>query len=173
MGTYVVQVKSGSEARAALRMQRSVDADGTTCYVPRFVTMQKKNGSWIKVEKTLFPGYVFIDTNDIDGFRANFQSDSPHGQGVRLLCQENGDPLKVQDEEIAWIIALANNVTRTVDMSEGVIEGDQIRIVSGPLKGHEAMIRKIDRHKRMAWVEIHLLGRTKTVRLGLEVVSKR
>ena len=170
MKTYVFQVKTGSEAKVAEQLQRHVEEDKTVCYVPHFVTMQKKNGEWTQVRKVLFPGYVFAETHDIAPFAARL---SDALVSARLLCQEDGTPLRIQDEEIAWISALADNVTKTVDMSEGVIEGDEIRITSGPLKGQEARIRKIDRHKRIAFVEMRLLGRTKTVRLGLEVVSKK
>lgn len=170
MKTYVFQVKTGLETKVALQLQRHVEGDKTACYVPRFVTTQKKNGEWIQVRKVLFPGYVFVETNDIEAFAARLHDALV---SIRLLCQEDGTPLQVQDEEIDWISMLADNVTKTVDMSEGVIEGDEICITSGPLKGQEARIRKIDRHKRVAFVEMQLLGRTKTIRLGLEIVSKK
>ena len=57
-------------------------------------------------------------------------------------------------------------------MSEGVIEGGTIKVLSGPLMGYEGSIQKIDRHKRLAYVEIKMLGRTTVVKLGLEIVSK-
>ena len=38
--------------------------------------------------------------------------------------------------------------------------------------GYEGGIQKIDRHKRLAYVEIKMLGRTTVVKLGLEIVSK-
>jgi len=34
------------------------------------------------------------------------------------------------------------------------------------------LIRKIDRHKRLAYLEIRILGRVKTVKVGLEVTRK-
>ena len=46
-------------------------------------------------------------------------------------------------------------------------------VLSGPLKGNEGLIRKIDRHKRKAWLEIEMFGRTVEMQVGLEVVGKR
>lgn len=57
-------------------------------------------------------------------------------------------------------------------MSEGVIEGDVVTILSGPLMGRTSTIRKIDRHKRMAWVEVEMFGRTMLVKMGLEIKRK-
>lgn len=58
-------------------------------------------------------------------------------------------------------------------MSKGVIEGDRVMVTRGPLKGHEALIARIDRHKRLAWVDMDMFGRHKTIRVGLEIVSKK
>ena len=59
-----------------------------------------------------------------------------------------------------------------VEMSRGVIEGDKIRVISGPLVGQEAHIKRIDRHKRKALIETELLGRGVEVTVGLEVIDK-
>ena len=54
-----------------------------------------------------------------------------------------------------------------MEFSQGVIEGDEVKVTKGPLKGQEAKIRKIDRHKRLAFLEMHMFGRTKVVKVGL------
>ena len=58
-------------------------------------------------------------------------------------------------------------------MSVGVIEGDRVIVTEGPLKGHEAQITKIDRHKRAAYLDMRMFGRHKTIKVGLEIVRKR
>ena len=58
-------------------------------------------------------------------------------------------------------------------MSEGIIEGDQIRVLKGLLQGYEALVAKVDRHKRLAYIDLNILGRIKTVKVGLEIVQKR
>ena len=59
-----------------------------------------------------------------------------------------------------------------MEMSEGIIEPSRIRILSGPLMGMEGQIRKIDRHKRKAWIEVELFGRIQRVEVGLEIPMK-
>jgi transcriptional antiterminator NusG len=46
-------------------------------------------------------------------------------------------------------------------------------VTKGPLRGYEGLIANIDRHKRTAELEIQMFGRTKRVRIGLEIVRKR
>ena len=59
-----------------------------------------------------------------------------------------------------------------MELSTGIIENSQIRILEGPLVGMEGTIRKIDRHKRKAWLEIEMFGRTVEMQVGLEVIAK-
>ena len=47
-----------------------------------------------------------------------------------------------------------------------------IRITHGPLMGQEGNIVKIDRHKRVAYVDVSLFGQVTTVQVGLEIISK-
>ena len=42
-----------------------------------------------------------------------------------------------------------------------------------PEQVREARITRIDRHKRLAWVDMNMFGRHKAIRVGLEIVSKK
>ena len=56
--------------------------------------------------------------------------------------------------------------------SVGFIEGDTIRVTSGPLVGMESRIKKIDRHRREAVVEVEVMGAVRELKVMLEVVEK-
>ena len=58
------------------------------------------------------------------------------------------------------------------ELSQGYIEGDKINIISGPLVGYEGMIKKIDRHKRVAYIEVKLFDQITMVQVGLEIIGK-
>ena len=49
---------------------------------------------------------------------------------------------------------------------------DKIIINEGPLIGLEGLITKIDRQKRIAYVNVELLGKLTRVQVGLEIISK-
>ena len=44
--------------------------------------------------------------------------------------------------------------------------------MSGPLQGKEGYIKKIDRHKRRAFLEMPMFGRVQKIQVGLEIVAK-
>ena len=45
-------------------------------------------------------------------------------------------------------------------------------MTKGPLQGREKMISRIDRHKRTAYLEIEMFGRTVEMKVGLEIIRK-
>lgn len=80
--------------------------------------------------------------------------------------------IPLNDEEVARLNAFTGGDRRAIEMSEGIVEGSKVIVLRGPLVGHEAEIKRIDRHRRMAELEVSMLGRMKTIQLGLEIVSK-
>ena len=57
-------------------------------------------------------------------------------------------------------------------MSEGYMEGDRVRIVSGPLLGMEGAIKRIKPRQGAAILEMNIFNRVTEVSVGLELVSK-
>lgn len=58
----------------------------------------------------------------------------------------------------------------TMRHSMGIIKDDQLIIVDGPLVGKEALVKKIDRHKRQAFLDVDLLGIL--VKVPLEITQR-
>lgn len=168
---YVLQVPGGRERATCDLLQKMLgDELVGECLVPLFESMRRVRGEWHRDQRRLFPGYVFLTTPDIVRVVQRLR-ELPFFARVIGGHDERYVPLSA--EEVAWLQALTNVETHTVEFSQGVIEGDEVKVIKGPLRGQEAKIRKIDRHKRLAFLEMHILGRTKVVKVGLEIVSKR
>lgn len=132
--------------------------------------MKRTDGAWHKRCERLFPGYVFVQTEDPRKVQQLLYTVPTL---TRMLDSAGDTFLPLAPDEVAWINIHTNAGTHVVEMSEGVIEGDRVAVNSGPLKGQEASISRIDRHKRLAWVDVDMFGRHKTIRVGLEIVAKR
>jgi transcriptional antiterminator NusG len=84
---------------------------------------------------------------------------------------ENKSDVALREKEREyWECSFDENFCATG--SVGFIEGDMIRITSGVLVGKESQIKKINRHKREAVVELEMMGALREVRLMLEVIKK-
>ena len=170
MGVFVVQVISSQEDRAAALIAKIAQGAVEDCFAPKREVMHRKSGQWHRILEKLFPGYVFVRTNAPEQVREVLGRVPAF---TRMLTSAGDTCLPLTADEVAWINATTNMDTHVMEMSEGVIEGDRVMAIRGPLKGHEARITRIDRHKRLAWVDMNMFGRHKAIRVGLEIVSKK
>ena len=90
---------------------------------------------------------------------------------TKLLGNDGEDIYPIYPQEAMFLTKFSNR-NHVVDMSCGVIENDKIIITDGPLMNLEGYITKIDRHKRIAYVDVELLGKITRVQVGLEIISK-
>lgn len=168
---YVVQVNSGQEAAVRDMCKQMIDPDILQdAFLPEYETMRKTQGEWKRVRRMLFPGYLFMATDSILTLLGELKKVPA---ATRLLGQngQKNEVTPLSEEEKDWIIAFTDDAY-CVRMSEGYIEGEAITVTQGPLLGQEAIIKKIDRHKRRALIEMTMFGRTTTATIGLEVVHK-
>lgn len=166
---YVGQVLAGKEAATLSQCRRLVGKSVLReSFVPEYETMWKTADGWRPERRLLFPGYLFFVTDNVEALAAGLANVPNH---VRILGDEENSFMALTDSERDWFLAFIDQ-DRVVRMSEGVIENDQVRITKGPLMGKEARIRKIDRHKRSAFVEVDMFGRKTTAKVGLEIVRK-
>lgn len=168
MPVYVVQTVGGKEKHVSDLISQRLDNVIDECFVPCSEVAKRYGGAWHRIERTIFPGYVFVRTDDPDALEQGL-----HGiAALTKVLGYEGRRTPLTEDETSWLNTVAGRDDHVARMSEGVIEGGTIKVLSGPLMGYEGSIQKIDRHKRLAYVEIKMLGRTTVVKLGLEIVSK-
>lgn len=171
---YVIQVRTGSEEKIVIQCQRIIqehDCEGSVlrkCFIPYYEQKRRYEGAWHTERKILFPGYVFLVSDDLTKLRESLTGVI----GMSRLLGTGDEIVPLSDEEVRVLQKLGGD-SQIVEASIGVIEHDEIRITSGPLQGMEGCIKKIDRHKRMAWLEITMMGRLMEAQVGLEIVEKR
>ncbi len=162
---YVIWTSTGSEKKALAGI--SDDPQTKRAFIPRRAVQIKRNGEWVKVEKPLFPGYLFVDTDEVESLADEVRKI----EGFNKILTVNKEFCPLYDRDADLIESLYGN-GGLFDVSEGMIEGDRIIVTSGPLKGQEGLIKKIDRHKRLAYLESDMFGQTIRAAVGLEIVEK-
>lgn len=166
---YVIQVFTGKEDETVSNIKRLVPRDlCKECFNPTYQVQKSMRGEWKTVERPLFPGYVIADTDNPKELAIALQT--VPGYTHILGSDENYTPLA--KEERQWINEFTQAGSRVIGLSSGVIEGDKVILLQGPLVNRSARIKKIDRHKRLAWLELDLCGRKVIVKVGLSIVRK-
>lgn len=154
---YVAQVQAGRESSTLEMCRRLVPPSVMEdCFMPEYEVMWKIRGEWRLVKRLLFPGYLFFVADDPEALHREL---SKVPLPIRLLGNEENSFFPLTGKERDWFLSFMDG-SHTVRMSEGVISGDKITVTRGPLMGFEGDIRKIDRHKRRAYIDVSLFGRT-------------
>ena len=171
----VLFARTGSEEKLVSTLKEKLNTKEYLPFVPTKETPYRSKGTLHKIRKPLFPGYVFVQTEVepsqvVDRLEATLK-----GVKEAYTILHYGDDKKdvvLRDEERLYWERLFDADFCVVG-SVGFIVGDKIQITSGALVGLEGQIKKIDRHKRIAVVEMKMMGAVRDVSLMLEVIEKR
>lgn len=166
---YVAHVGEGREERAAGDCAKLIGpAVLADCFVPRAVRLKKRGGEWLEERRLLYPGYLFLLAADARRLEAGLRSVL---RPVRLLGKGDAGFAALEDSEQALFERMLDDA-HLLRASEGVIRDGCLEVQSGPLVGMEGRIRKVDRHKRTALVDVGVPGNASCLVASLKVPSK-
>lgn len=125
----------------------------------------KLGGRWQTVGEDLFPGYVFIDT------------DQPERVYKELKKTPKPKLLFSDDECVSTLEKHESDLMGRLADAKGRIGLSRLKIgrdgtmcyLSGPLEHMGGMVRRVNLHKRIAEIEAEVMGRKRTLYLGIEI----
>lgn len=165
---YVIQVQCRHEAETAEMCQARAARDGEKVFVMMSERlMRKTDGIWEKRQQVAFPGYIFAETGDIQGLRIRLRD-----VGTMMKVLAIGDEMKPifpEEEELLRNLGGEEHIIRS---SEGFKAGEKLVVTDGPLKGYEGRIKWVNIHRKIAAIEIEILGQKVVVKLGIEFLKK-
>jgi len=167
---HVIQVLGGKEDKIIDKVNLTEEC---RAFTPKRVKILRSEGKTIKISEILFKGYVILETdlNYIDFKKLLFEYVKPLQGFVRLLEHDRVGTETILPLERKFIEQYTNH-ERVIEPSIGFIQGDKVIITEGPLIGHESDIKRIDRHKRTAELELSMFGRSQTIHVSCEIISK-
>lgn len=165
---YVIQVQTGREHGVAELCRKQVAWKEEAVFVPLCKRKKKIKGQRVTVTSTLFPGYLFFETKEPE--QLFFRLKKIRQLTKLLATGENFTPLSESEEHLLTGLGGKDHV---IEVSTGIIEGSDVIITEGPLCEFTGRIKKIDRHKCVAIIEIEMMGEVREVTLGLEIIEKR
>lgn len=178
---YVVQVRAGQDDAMVRAVERKVAEMAELeagfaaedvlerLFSPRYETQRKVRGEWRGVSRRLTPGYLVAISRRPDRLQEALYEVPGF---ARLVRNENGF-IPLAPDEVSWMSRLTDGGKRAAPMSSAVKEGDEVVVLDGALFGNVFPVKRIDRHRSTAWVEVTFLGRTKEIPLGLKIIAKK
>ncbi len=165
---YVLQTMTKEEERCRNLCGKRINSQ---CYseifIPTSMTKKHFKKEWHDVRQVLFPGYVFVDTGNIE----EFAKELVKAECFFRLLKTGDEIVPVAEEEQKFLESLMD-ADRQVGYSQGIIIGDKVVITEGALRNQSARIQKVDRHRRIAMLEVNLFGRPTPVQVGFGAFAK-
>jgi len=172
---YVLFVFNGKEHKVAKDFAVRFKGESVSSFVPTKDKVFRGKGK-NKIEKELlFPGYVLVESTltSKEFLRLAVEYVFTSSDIIKILSNsaERSSEIAIKDEERnAWMRLLGH--TNNIEISIGFIEKDKVHITHGPLTGIEGVIKKINRHKREATIEIEFMGRLTETKIAVEIMKK-
>ena len=170
---YVVQVKTGKEQQAIEDiLKNKPDDPDFDVFAPFRISIRKYKGVERQVIERCFPGYVFVETNNVQDLFVQLYWTPGF---TKLLGREedtnNFVPLDKDEARMIDILYSRNNGRITQISNIEVREGEMIRVLDGPLMGLETKIKKVNLHKRKVTIEYVMCGRLVTSDIAINIVT--
>ncbi|CQR54177.1 antiterminator LoaP [Paenibacillus riograndensis] len=193
MNWYIFFVKTGDELCVKDWLNNTFDRETLYSIVPKRIVPEKKNGKLLYVEKNLFPSYIFVKT--VMDF-STYYLIKRNSKIIKMLNYLNKEDLtchrtiaahkkqsavttvdkeelyfkKIPEEEMSIILKLLNQ-EEEINFSKVYTIESKVYVESGPLKGLEGIIKKINKHTRRAKVLVSLMGDQRIIELGIEFIE--
>lgn len=167
---YAARAGEGREDALARKLRSVLPAEVLEdAFCPRWEMVLKSRGEWFKVVRAMFPGYVMLASAD-----GGALSRALSGLSFAVpMAGRRGSALSPVDAEVQGWLEGALDEGHVLRASEGSIRAGELTVEHGPLRGSEARVRKIDRHRSMAWVGLGEPGGGQTLlRVALSVPRK-
>lgn len=168
---YVIQTLAGQEEIVKQMIEKYLpESSFDRCEILYYIKRKRYLGEWHDVKERLLPGYLFLIAESPWPAWNALKKITKFSRLLKNYGENEIYPISLEEE--AFLKRLVGNKDE-VELSYGIIEGGMVRVTSGSLMGMETVIRKIDRHKRIAYIEMQVFGDVKLIQVGLEIIEKK
>jgi transcription termination/antitermination protein NusG len=139
--------------------------------IPKKKMPTRRRGKIAQVLLPVFPGYIFIESEDILGELDTYWKIRKTPGFIRFLRQ-SASPTPLSDRDVLLLRRFISFGEFADTSKVSFDEKDRIVILEGPLKGLEGQIVKVNRRKGRAKVLLDMYGEAFPIDLGFEVVER-
>jgi transcriptional antiterminator NusG len=171
---FTVFVKTGIEGKTMRFLNSFLNESKVKAFVPIGERFFRKSGETYLKPYVVFPGYIFLEAPFSDNSFLNRIYKCCHASDnmFHLLKYDNSFDVAMNEGERRVLESLWDSSNHSIRASKGYIKGKDLVVTDGPLMGMEREIKWINRHKRVAKMDVSLFGEKREISLGLEVVEK-
>jgi len=169
MEYYVIQLLTGKEESFLKHAKNSLPEENIRFLWLRRELFIKKLGITKKSVSSIFPGYIFIESDNIS---YDFYKNIRKFPGFCRFLRDNDDirPLPNDDKRFVYQLSLNGEVAGISKIYFN--KDDKIKVISGPMKGLEGEIIKVDKRKKRAKIKLKLYENSFLIDFGFELIEQ-
>ena len=163
---YIVHTYSGYENKVKVNLEKRIEYMnmGDKIFrieVPQKTVTQMKGGKKQEREEKIFPGYVLVEMiMDEDSWYV-----VRNIRGCTGFVGPASKPVPLTDEEVVALGVEKHSV------EVGYREGDNVKIISGPLEGYSGTVKSVDTANNNVCVALSMFGRETPVEFELDQIA--
>ncbi|MBW6515414.1 MAG: transcription termination/antitermination protein NusG [Candidatus Cloacimonetes bacterium] len=172
MNWYVLHVYSARESRIKEAIEKSVagtdmEKDLGEILIPTQKTFHIRDGKKVQREKKIFNSYIIIQANltpELTAFILNMP-------GVTHFLGSTKKPVPLSEIEAKRLLGISDREDET-EKDYQFIQGDMVKIISGPFTEFEGVIEKVSQDSHKLTVNVAVFGRVTPVELNTDQVER-
>jgi transcriptional antiterminator NusG len=171
MNYYAAQVQTGKEDKIIESVQSTLAfrIEKQRFIFPKRLLKIRKEGVIKSELKPIFPGYLFVDAENID---TELYNTLRYTQGFFRFLKSNQDITVLSGKDLS-ILQHFLQFGQSISTSQVYFdENDRICVTDGPLKGLEGMIIKVDKRKKRAKIKMDFANDSILIDLGFEIIKE-
>lgn len=168
MEYYVIQVKTRGEGKYLKRAEQVLQCIDAKLLWPRRNLKIRRKGEWENIVSPIFPNYLFLETGQFNLYIFDSFKKIP---GFYRFLQSNNNIIslsKGDKETLTHFLSFGEIVDKSLVVFD---KNNRIQVVSGPLKGMEGSIVKVDRRKGRVKVKLDLYKNSYLIDFGFEALD--
>ena len=166
MEWYALFVETGKEEVIQKWLDLYFSKEKLKSFIFKKKVTEKKQGIVYEKVRKVFPGYIFLNTEMNEEIYYRIKKIPRY---VKVLNLGNYYS-KIDYNEINPILKLVDN-NFMLDYSQIAIKDSKIIVKSGTLKNMEHIIKKVDKRKKRAKIQLEFMKTTKLIDVGIELID--
>lgn len=166
---YVIWTLTGKEEELIAQVRKSVPEEKyEQIWTPYKEWIKKSNGCREIRRSLIFPGYVFVNTDDPQTIHTMIKKE----RSCLGFLKSDGEFVQVREDE-KKIIEFFMGDKGVAGVSLCLLENNRLKVIDGPLKGMDDRIYRLERSKNQVWVRLpNIFGRDWELSFAVEIVER-
>ena len=174
---YIIHTYSGQEERVKRNLEHRIDSMDMKdkifqVLVPTEEEIEIKDGRRKAIQRKVFPGYILVqmEMNDDSWYVVRNTPGVTGFVSAEDERERRPKPVPLEDKEVEDILSRMSSDTPRVRV--GIIEGEMVRITTGPFADFMGLVEQVDEDRGKLRVAVSFFGRETPVELDFLQIEK-